>query len=66
MKHDIKKLHPIHQKTYQEFVSSQYTPSEVPDELYAIWLELNKHPKKDWGKASTKQAIDDKVKVTEA
>ena len=38
--HDISKLHPIHQKTYQEFISSQYTPYEVPDELYEYWLSV--------------------------
>jgi len=41
MKHDISKLHPIHQKTYKEFVESDYTPNEVPDELYELWLDLN-------------------------
>jgi len=41
MKHDISKLHPIHQKTYKEFVESVYTPNEVPDELYDYWLDLN-------------------------
>ena len=61
MKHDLSKLHPIHQKTYQEFVSSEFTPNEVPDELYNVWLTLSKIPKKDWGKESTKQAIDETV-----
>ena len=42
MEHDITKLHPIHQKAYQEFISSEYTPNEVPDELYEVWLDLNK------------------------
>lgn len=41
MKHDISKLHPIHQKTYREFVESTFTPNEVPDELYNLWLDLN-------------------------
>lgn len=50
--HDLTKLHPIHQKTYKEFVSSIYTPNVVPDELYTFWVELNKHPQKDWGKQS--------------
>ncbi len=39
--HDISKLHPIHQKTYKEFVESKFTPNEVPDELYEYWLDLN-------------------------
>lgn len=38
--HDISKLHPIHQKIYQEFVSSEHTPNEVPDELYEYWLSV--------------------------
>lgn len=58
MEHDITKLDPIHQKTYREFVSSIYTPNEVPDELYKVWLELSKIPKKDWNKASTKEKIN--------
>ena len=58
MKHDISKLHPIHQKAYQEFVSSEYTPNEVPDELYNVWLTLSEIPEKDWGKASTQEAIE--------
>lgn len=58
MKHDITKLDPIHQKSYQEFVSSEYTPNEVPDELYNVWLTLSEIPEKDWGKASTQEAIE--------
>lgn len=58
MKHEISKLHPIHQKSYQEFVSSEYTPNEVPDELYNVWLTLSEIPEKDWGKASTQEAIE--------
>lgn len=58
MKHEISKLHPIHQKSYQEFVSSEYTPNEVPDELYNVWLTLSEIPQKDWGKASTQEAIE--------
>lgn len=56
-KHDITKLHPIHQKMYQEFISSEYTPNEVPDELYDTYLKLSKIPKKDWGKQSTRDTI---------
>lgn len=56
--HDISKLHPIHQKAYQEFVSSEYTPNEVPDELYNVWLTLSEIPQKDWGKASTQEAVE--------
>ena len=56
--HDISKLHPIHQRAYQEFVSSEYTPNEVPDELYNVWLTLSEIPQKDWGKASTQEAIE--------
>lgn len=55
--HDISKLHPIHQKTYQEFVASEFTPNEVPDELYNVWLTLSKIPKKDWGKPTTLEQI---------
>ena len=65
MNHDISKLHPIHQKAYREFVSSEYTPNEVPDELYNLWLTLSVIPEKDWGKASTLDAIkviDEKTK----
>lgn len=57
MKHDIKKLHPIHQKMYLEFISSEYTPNEVPDELYNTYLALSKIPKKDWNKQSTKDKL---------
>ena len=57
MEHDITKLDPIHQKTYKEFVSSKYTPNRVPDELYKVWLELSKIPKKDWGKQSTRDKL---------
>ena len=56
--HDITKLDPIHQKMYQEFVSSEYTPNEVPDKLYKVYLELSKIPKKDWNKQSTKDKLD--------
>lgn len=42
MKHDITKLDPIHQKAYQEFISSEYTPNEVPDELYEVYLKLKR------------------------
>lgn len=58
MKHDITKLKPIHQKMYQEFVSSEYTPNEVPDELYKVWLELASIPEKDWNKASTIEKVN--------
>jgi len=57
-KHDITKLDPIHQKMYQEFISSEYTPNEVPDELYDTYLKLSKIPKKDWNKPSTKDKLD--------
>lgn len=56
--HDISKLHPIHQRAYQEFVSSEYTPNEVPDELYNVWLTLSEIPQKDWGKKSTQEAVE--------
>lgn len=56
--HDITKLKPVHQKMYQEFVSSQYTPNEVPDELYNVWLTLSVIPEKDWGKPSTQEAVE--------
>lgn len=59
MKHDISKLHPIHQKAYREFISSEFTPNEVPDELYKVWLELSKIPKKDWNKQSTIDALQE-------
>lgn len=42
---------------YHEFVSSIYTPNEVPDELYNVWLKLSEIPKKDWGKESTREKI---------
>lgn len=61
MKHDITKLHPIHQKTYKEFVSSEFTPNEVPDKLYNLWVELNKHPQKDWNKESVIESIKEEV-----
>lgn len=41
MKHDLSKLHPIHKKMYMEFVTSEYTPNEVPNELYEYYLDLN-------------------------
>ncbi len=56
--HNISKLHPIHQRTYQEFVASEYTPNEVPDELYQVWLTLADIPKKDWGKPETLGTIE--------
>jgi len=59
--HDISKLHPIHQKMYQEFISSPYTANEVPDELYQTYLALSKIPEKDWGKPSTKEAVQQVV-----
>jgi len=55
--HDISKLNPIHQQMYKEFISSPYTPNEVPDELYNVYLKLSKIAKKDWGKQSTVDAI---------
>lgn len=61
MKHDLSKLHPIHQRTYREFVSSIYTPDKVPDELYEIWLKLSKIPKKDWGKPETIEKLKSKT-----
>ena len=59
MGHDISKLHPVHQKMYHEFVASKYTPDEVPDELYNTYLALAEIPKKDWGKASTLEAVQE-------
>ena len=56
--HDVSKLHPIHQRMYNEFVSSEYTPNEVPDELYNLWLTLADIPEKDWGKPSTQEAVE--------
>ena len=41
MKHDLTKLHPIHQQRYKEFQESPLTP-DVLDELYLTWLDLNK------------------------
>lgn len=59
--HDISKLHPIHQKMYHEFITSEYTPNEVPDELYNLWLTLSEIPKKDWGSESTKEKVQEAV-----
>lgn len=63
MKHDISKLDPIHQKMYKEFISSEYTPNEVPDELYEAYLKLSKIPKKDWGKPETIEKINESTDV---
>lgn len=64
--HDISKLHPIHQKAYREWVGeSELKGTPVPDELYNLWLTLSVIPEKDWGKASTLDAIkviDEKTK----
>lgn len=58
MKHDITKLHPMHQKAYQDFISEPILKgAPVPDELYNVWLKLSKIPQKDWGKQSTVEAI---------
>lgn len=61
MEHDISKLHPIHQKSYAEFVASKVTPNQVPDRLYSLWLTLADIPEKDWGKQSTQDAINEVV-----
>lgn len=63
MKHDISKLDPIHQQMYKEFVSSEFTPNEVPDELYNAYLKLSKIPKKDWGKQETIEKINESTDV---
>ena len=63
MKHDISKLDPIHQKMYKEFISSEYTPNEVPDELYEAYLKLSRIPKKDWGKPETIEKINESTDV---
>lgn len=63
MKHDISKLDPIHQKMYQEFISSEFTPNEVPDELYDVYLKLSKIPKKDWNKSETIEKINESTDV---
>lgn len=70
--HDISKLHPIHQQTYKEFVESKYTPNQVPDELYELWLDLNEtvpdiigKEEKDMTK-DQKKRYKDKVKETES
>lgn len=63
MKHDISKLDPIHQKMYQEFISSEFTPNEVPDELYDVYLKLSKTPKKDWNKPETIKKINESTDV---
>lgn len=55
--HDISKLHPIHQQMYKDFVSNKYTPHDVPDELYSVYLALANIPKEDWGKTSTVNKI---------
>lgn len=61
MRHDISKLHPIHQQMYKDFVASEYTPDKVSDELYNTYLALSKIPQKDWGKPSTQEAIQKAV-----
>ena len=51
----------MHQKMYLEFISSEYTPNEVPDELYNVYLKLSKTPKKDWNKPETIDKIKNKT-----
>lgn len=46
---------------YHEFITSEYTPNEVPDELYNLWLTLSEIPKKDWGSESTKEKVQEAV-----
>lgn len=46
MKHDISKLHPIHQKNFQELLSLNLpdggtVPEAKLDELYDFYLDLN-------------------------
>jgi len=44
---------------YKDFVSSEFTPSEVPDELYKTYLALSGIPQEDWNKQSTSDTIQE-------
>lgn len=43
MIHDLDKLHPTQRKLYEEFVTSDYTPNKVPDELYLHYLDVSEN-----------------------
>jgi len=50
MKYDIKKIHPDHQQAFTDVLAIRVIPDEKIDEIYKLYVELNKHPKKDWSK----------------
>jgi hypothetical protein len=58
---DLSKIHPDHRKAMQEVIAMRsYTniSDEQINKLYKTYVELNKLPKKDWGKPETKEKLE--------
>lgn len=62
MDYDLTKLHPDHRRVFEGLTPDAYISQEVIDKLYLVYVELNSIPKKDWGKQSTKQALQEASK----
>jgi len=54
---DLNKIHKDHRKAYTEVRVSQFLLPHQQDQLYKIYTELNKTPKKDWDKTATKEKL---------
>jgi len=57
---DIEKLHPDHRQPMTDVLAmrgyTQMTDEKI-EQIYNVYLELNKIPKKDWDKQSTRDKL---------
>lgn len=52
---DKSKIHPKYYKVYDQVMESPLLTQAQKENLYKIWVEINKHPQKDW---KTKKVLD--------
>ena len=53
---DLSKIHKDHREAMQEFVDDKYGvgyTDEIKQQMYDMYVKLNKIPKKDWNKLHT-------------
>jgi|JI10StandDraft_1071094.scaffolds.fasta_scaffold742218_1 hypothetical protein len=54
---DKSKLHKKHREIFEQVMTSKLIPEESKQHIYDVWVELNKHPEKEWVSGTIQEKI---------
>lgn len=56
---DKSKLHKKHKPVFDQLMSATFIPQRAKEQIYAIWVELNKHPENEWASEEVKERVSE-------